>query len=108
MSRFCLIIFSFLILIKLNSQDNLLPGYIIKNQNDTVFGFIDDKNYFLNSLYCDFKAVGSDSLVRYFSHELYGYRFQDGKYYITREVKIDGKDSLIFLEYLIHGKIDSL
>lgn len=106
MRKDLLVIFLFFLFININAQDNLQLGYILIKQNDTVFGYIDDQGYCLNSLFCDFKAKGSDSLIRYFPKDLYGYRFQDDKYYITKEVKIDGKDSLVFLEYLIHGKID--
>jgi hypothetical protein len=103
---FLLAFFFILLFIKTRAQDNLLPGYILRDQFDTVSGFIDDKNYYLNSIYCDFKAVHSDSLERYFPRDVYGYRFTDGKYYISKEVKIAGKDSVIFLEFLIHGKLD--
>lgn len=90
----------------LAAQDNLQRGYILRDQNDTVYGFIDDKNYYFNSIFCDFKADHTDSLERLYPGDLYGYRFIDDKFYITKEIKLGGKDSLVFLEYLIHGKVD--
>lgn len=95
-----------LLFIKSQSQDNPLPGYVLLDQYDTIFGLIDDKSYSLNSLFCDFKSEQADSLTRYYPGDIYGYRFIDGKYYISKEIKVDDKDSLLFLEFLIHGKVD--
>ena len=99
------ILFIFLF-VKSEAQDNLMSGYILRDQFDTVFGFIYDYSYSLNSQFCDFKEDQSDSLKRYFPEDIYGYRFINGKYYISKEVKVAGKDSLIFLEFLIHGMVD--
>jgi hypothetical protein len=88
------------------AQQNLQKGYILLTSTDTVFGQIDEKNYYHNSLFCDFKAPGADSLKRYYPADLFGYRFTEGKYYISKNVSLDGKDTLVFLEYLMHGKLD--
>jgi len=107
MERLILIaLFGFACFLNGTAQKNLVSGYIITNQYDTINGVIDDKNYYKNSLYCDFAENKSDSLKRYYPGEIYGYRFTDGKYYISKNISIDGKDSAFFLEFLVHGELD--
>jgi len=42
----------------------------------------------------------------YTPEDLQAYRFFDSKYYISRKVKIGESEKLLFLEYLIKGKVD--
>ena len=37
------------------SQENYIPGYVIKNNNDTVFGFVDYRNWSKNPVMVKFK-----------------------------------------------------
>lgn len=99
-------LFGLTVLTHLSAQKNLVNGYILKSQFDTVYGIIDDKNYYRNSLYCEFSENRVDSLIRYYPGEIYGYRFTNGKYYISKNISIDGKDSAFFLEFLVHGELD--
>ncbi len=90
----------------LKAQTNFQKGYILKTESDTLFGQIDNKDYYLNSQFCDFKASGSESVTRFQPGEIFGYRFTDGKYYISGNISMDGKQQLIFLEYLIKGRLN--
>lgn len=84
------------------SQSNFLDGYIITENYDTIFGKIDNRNYYENSQYCHFKPSDKDSLVIYNPYQIYGYRFSNGKYYISKEIN----NEKVFAEYLVHGKLD--
>jgi len=101
-----IIFFGLSLFINVTAQRNLTSGYILKNKFDTLYGVIDDKNYYLNSQFCDFRENKSDSLKRYYPKDIYGYRFIDGKYYISKALGIAGKDSIMFLEFLINGEVD--
>ena len=57
-------------------------------------------------MYCEFKAFHSDSIVRYSPEMIYGYRFVNGKYYISKTIELNSKKVNVFLEFLLHGKLD--
>lgn len=87
-------------------QNNLIKGYILLSKTDTLYGELNGGTYYQNSLYCDFKSINSDSIQRYLPSEIDGYRFLDGKFYITRDVFLNGKDSTFFMEFIIDGELD--
>ncbi|MDZ7741373.1 MAG: hypothetical protein U5Q03_06410 [Bacteroidota bacterium] len=88
------------------SQKTFMEAYVLVSRSDTLYGEINNKNYYLNSQYCDFRPSDTDTVVRYYPGEIFGYSFMDGKFYISRELYLDGKDSLLFLEYLVNGELD--
>jgi hypothetical protein len=102
-----LILFLIILLsLEIHAQSNYLDGYVLTSETDTIFGKIDNKNYHDNSQFCDFKGVGSETITRFYPDKIYGYRFTNGKYYISKNVEIDSKQVQLFMEYLIHGKLD--
>jgi hypothetical protein len=82
------------------SQTNFKPGYVLKNNGDTLFGEIDFRVDLLMSQMCKFRS-GNKEITTFYPGNIKGYRFIDGKFYISQEV--DG--SLLFLEYLIKGTL---
>ena len=88
------------------AQENFVDGFILISQFDTVRGFINDKNYKKNSLYCDFRKTKTGATTRYFPSDIYGYRIDNAKYYISKAINIDATDTVYFLEYLIDGEMD--
>lgn len=104
MKKTLLLIFLLHSLLHINtfSQADFQPAYIITNSLDTVYGFVDNRSYHLNSQYCDFKEKTNESVIRYYPDKLSGYRFIDGKYYVS----LDIKGTHIFYEYLIKGELD--
>jgi len=97
-----------IILIKLSvySQSEFIPGYIQKTEHDTIFGLIDyavDKS---NSLECRFRKTEKDPVQTFSPNDIYGYRFNDSKYYVSKEIKINGELKMIFMEYLVEGRVD--
>ncbi|MEI6061544.1 MAG: hypothetical protein WCR72_12605 [Bacteroidota bacterium] len=99
-------IFSFLLLQGIKAQTNFRDGYILVSESDTLFGKIDNKDYFQNSEYCDFRQVNSNSVVRYYPGRIYGYRFMDGKYYVSEKIILGQKQTELFMEYLIKGRLN--
>jgi hypothetical protein len=91
---------------EIQAQSNFLEGYLLISEKDTLYGKIDNKEYYDNSQFCDFKDVKTDSVFRYYPEKIYGYRFKNGKYYVSKTIKIDNKQIRLFLEYLIHGNLD--
>lgn len=85
----------------LQAQINFRPGYIINNDGDTVYGEIDLRPELLMAQSCHFRNQDLTITKDFFPNDLLGYRFIDGKYFISRE--ISGKR--VFLEFLIRGKI---
>ena len=90
----------------LAAQSDYKKGYVLLTQFDTLSGEIDNNSYYYNSIYCDFKADDSDSIVRFLPEDIYGYRFLDGKFYISKEVDVDNEKEQFFLEFLIDGELD--
>ena len=97
-----LLVSQILVLNYVIGQNDFRNGYIITQNHDSIFGKINNRNYYDNSQFCDIKVNSSDSLIRYYPHNLFGYRFIDGKYYITKEIN----SQKVFMEYLIKGKLD--
>jgi len=83
----------------LNAQTDFRPGYIVKLNNDTVFGTIDYRGDKLMGEVCRFKK--NESETNYSPNDISEFRFIDSKYFVSK--KIDGKN--VFLEFLIKGKV---
>ena len=97
-----------IILIKLSvySQSEFIPGYIQKTEHDTIFGLIDyavDKS---NSMECRFRKTEKDPVQIFSPKDIYGYRFNESKYYVSKEIKVNGELKMIFMEYLVEGRVD--
>ena len=91
---------------EIKSQSNFQDGYILISQSDTLFGKIDNKYYYENSQFCDFLNIKSDSIIRFYPNNIFGYRFTNGKYYVSKIIEFENKKELIFMEYLVHGLLD--
>jgi hypothetical protein len=84
----------------LHAQADFRPGYVIRNNGDTLRGEVDHRGDLRMSDKCSFKGINQD-IHEYSPNELLGYRFIDGKNYVSKDVNGKG----FFLEYLIKGKI---
>jgi len=88
------------------SQSDFRKGYIIKTDNDTIYGLIDYRGEKANSEKCCFKLKESDEVTNYAPTEILSYRFIDDKYYISKEVIINNTPEIKFLEFLVNGIVD--
>lgn len=88
------------------AQHDFQKGYIITLKQDTIHGFIDNKNNRQLSRNCLFKLSQEAKPQKYAPGELKGFRFSDGKYFVSREIEDEGENKLLFVEYLVDGVVD--
>jgi len=89
---------------KIYGQDNFKRGYIIANNKDTIIGWIDFRTDAQNMSVCKFKVDETAKPISYMPGEIYGYRFyQEGKFFISREITINNLPRIVFLEYMVKG-----
>lgn len=92
--------------LQLAAQTNPKQGYIITNKNDTIYGTIDYLSDTKNANECRFKADSETVYKSYKPTEISGYRFaDDGIYYVTKTLPVEGKEKTFFAEYLLQGGI---
>jgi len=95
-------------LVRLCAQQDFRPGYVILTSGDTINGFIEYKGNKANAKKCIFvkEYPSSSPVMVYGPDSLRGYRFPDSKYYVSKHLQINDKDEVLFLEFLVHGKVD--
>lgn len=81
-------------------------GYIINNNNDSVYGLIEIKANKTNAKNCFYKNDQNSEVQIFSPGEIKGFRFEGNKYYVTRTVSLNDKEEQLFLEYLIDGIVD--
>lgn len=108
MRYFTFILFTIILLFQPFSQSkaqrDFRSGYIITLQNDTVHGFILHTGVKKVSNECVFKKEETGSIVKYRPFDITGFRFDEGKYYISKELPLREGTKTFFTEYLIRGK----
>ncbi|MFO7656517.1 MAG: hypothetical protein R6W78_05570 [Bacteroidales bacterium] len=87
------------------SQDFFYEGSIVTLNKDTVYGKIKDLGLKKNSLLCTFNPVNSNVIVEYQPGEIISY-FVNKKYYVSKTIKINNYDTMLFAEYLVDGTLD--
>lgn len=107
MRKIIIILFVFCTTGMLFAQDNFKQGYIIKNERDTINGWVDFRTVKINNQQCKFRLTEDGETTTYLPGEIIGYRFQnEGKYYISKNIEIEGVKQMVFLEYLLSGLLD--
>src|SRR5664280_2852236 len=100
----CLLILTQLI-ITCKAQKGYRPGYIITNDSVIIQGQIKLQSNNQNSKKCEF--IESNQNVRnYTPDDIKGYRIEQSRYYVSKDVVIDSLKQRVFLEYLVHGIVD--
>jgi hypothetical protein len=102
---FCisLLLFTFLI-----CYSSYKPGYLISNGNDTVIGLIKEQSEIDYSIHCFFKKNITDQPQEYLPFQIKGFRFINGKYFISSHVEINGEVKSVFFQWLIKSKVNIL
>ena len=86
------------------AQSNYEYGYIITNQQDTISGWINLRTNKNNQKRCEFKSDLNLAAKIYLPEDIAGYRFTNsGKYYVSREIRINETSQKVFLEFLVKG-----
>lgn len=62
------------------SQENFVPGYVVKNNNDTVFGFVDYQNRRHNPDVVHFRETPGDATVSFRPLDIREFRIEDEIY----------------------------
>lgn len=88
------------------AQSDFRPGFIVTNAGDTLYGKIDYRGDQLMGSITQFKPDDNSPVQEFFPGDLYGYRFIDNRYFVSRKVKIGSTEQNVFLEYLINGELD--
>lgn len=88
------------------AQHNFEPGYIVKEGNDTIFGFVEEGNEKVNALNCYFKTTSDAKVVKYGPQELKSYGITYFRHYNSKLIEYNGYTKPIFLQYLLDGVID--
>ena len=91
----------------LYAQDGYKGGYILSLKGDTIKGLLLVQKSSSASENCVFKsgADGADKIYK--PGDIIGYKYSDGKYYISKEISIDSTTKkLVFLEFLIKGMVN--
>lgn len=94
--------------ISLYSQIDFHPGYYIINEQDTVYGEIDNRGDLKNGNICVFRQNDNTESIEFKPGEILAYRFLQGKYYTSIILPVDGETSLVFAEFLVNGVSDLL
>ncbi|NDV68438.1 outer membrane beta-barrel protein [Dysgonomonas sp. 25] len=102
MKKTFLILFATFVATCLCAQ-NYQKGYIVTNENETIRGYIDFRTDEVNCKQCTFKKELNAQPEIYYPEDIQTYRFDDGKYYVSRNVKIGDTESTVFLEFLVEG-----
>lgn len=86
------------------SQNDFRPGYILKNEGDTIRGWVSYSES--NSPYknCVFKTNDGASSSTYTPDQLKGYGINAGRYYISTTVISDSVSSLVFAHVVVSGR----
>ena len=90
----------------LYAQLNPKQGYVITNQNDTIYGTIDYLSDTKCANECHFLANGETDYKVYLPGEISAYRFaDDGVFYVTKTFEVEGNTETFFAEYLLQGGV---
>jgi hypothetical protein len=107
MKKITLILFLFILFKSyIYSQSNFVPGYVQITERDTIFGLVDYGSDKSNTISCKFKKTEIDSIQVFKPSCIYGYRYNNNKYYVPRLIQNNGVKKMIFMEYLIEGVVD--
>ena len=100
-----LIIIAFLLLTVSTvwAQRDFRKGYIITNQQDTIYGWIDYRGDIRNAKICSFKQTENGQATDYTPSDIAAYRFNDSKFYVSKNIGATDAPKQVFLEYLVNG-----
>ena len=87
------------------AQRDYRKGYIITNEQDTIYGWIDYRGNMRNAKICSFKKREADRATEYTPLDIAAYRFIDSKYYVSTTIVGANEQKHVFLEYLVNGMV---
>ena len=85
------------------AQRDYRHAYIINNQHDTIYGWIDYRGEVRNAKICSFRKTETGQTTDYTPSDIAAYRFIDSKYYVSKDLGTSDTPKMVFLEYLVNG-----
>jgi hypothetical protein len=86
------------------SQEKFRPGFIIANQGDTIQGYLRYKASKSTWKSCSFKETTGSESTEYNPSEILAYGYDEGKFFISKNILQSGEQKQVFLEFLIKGQ----
>ncbi|MEZ4849587.1 MAG: hypothetical protein R3B93_13405 [Bacteroidia bacterium] len=86
------------------SQLGFKSGFVISLQGDTISGNVKERNPQKIARICTFKKSGQGETIDYKPDEIAGFRFDEGGYFVSKTVMINGESTQVFLEKLLEGE----
>lgn len=92
------------------SAQNYTEGYVLKNNGDTLTGWIGYRIDKLNAKECLFKSDLSKESQKFYPEDIREYYLRDSrdgeKYYISKKVKVENEEKAVFLDFLLQGEMN--
>lgn len=89
--------------IKVSAQSDFRPGFVITNSMDTLYGFVDYRGEMRNMKVCTFKDSMDGSSTVYLPGEIHGYRYNTGKFFVSKAINTKDLNDTVFVEFLLKG-----
>jgi hypothetical protein len=87
------------------AQFGWLPGFIITQSGDTIRGFIENRETRSLVRVCHFRESEEAQPQIFSPTDILGYRFSEGRYFVSRQVDDLGSGNPVFLEFLVEGEV---
>ena len=88
------------------AQKNPMAGYILTQQNDTLYGTIDYLSGTKMAWICQFCKDGETTFRTFTPQDIKGFRVTDnGAYYVSRTFPLHGEQQTFFAEFLLKGGV---
>src|SRR5690606_24112075 len=90
-------------LFNVSAQSDFRPGYVITNSFDTIQGFVDYRGEIRSMKVCTFKESMEAPSKEFLPGNIYGYRFNTGKFFVSKEINTKELNDTVFVEFLLKG-----
>ena len=88
------------------AQFDFRKGFVVNNNNDTIYGLIDYAKPQSNARFCFYKKEVISKVIKYAPSDLVAYGFVGDNQYVSKLIPIKGDSIDVFLEYLVNGIVD--
>lgn len=106
MKKYSILFFWIINIHCLYAQEIYKEGYVITNEKDTLYGQIKFLGPEKNSEECHYIPKSSSKTFIYTPADVFGYKFENGSYYISKKFTIDQVVYFQFVELLVDGITD--
>ena len=87
------------------AQNEWKKGFVLKSEVDTLYGLLENWNSRVDARKCCFKSDLNSEVQIFYPDEIYGYRYLNGKYYVSKQINAINTDKPVFIEYLTQSKV---